>query len=206
VDVPAGTMVAAAAASEREVGEMAEGQSRVITTRGEKVSPNFWRFMLLVGVVAVVFGVVVLANIWGSVKLVTVLAGLFLVFAGGLQFVHAAGAQRKLANLAGGAVVVVLGLALVVWPTSSVKTVAVLVGLAFVIWGVVAAVSAFVGRDEGWVTAAGFGGALALIGIIVMLWPGPTIAILMVLVGLSAIVFGASSIAQGLALRKQVRR
>lgn len=184
---------------------MAEGQSRVITSRGDRVSPNFWRFLLLVGVVAVVFGVVVLANIWGSVKLVTVLAGLFLIFAGGLQFVHAAGAERKLAKMVTGGVVVVLGLALVVWPASSVKTVAVLVGLAFVIWGVVAAVGAFMERAESWATAAAFGGALALIGIIVMLWPGPTIAILMVLVGLSAIVFGASAIVQGLALRKQVR-
>jgi uncharacterized membrane protein HdeD (DUF308 family) len=181
---------------------MSDGHDKVVLSSGRTVSHNFWRFLLLVGVVAVVFGVVVLANIWGSVRLVTVLAGLFLVFAGAMQFVHAAGAEAKMAKYIAGGVIVVLGLALVVWPVSSVKTVAFLVGLAFVVWGVVVVVTALLGRVDGWGTVAIFGGVLALVGIIVMVWPGPTVAILMVLVGLSAVVFGVSSIVQALALRK----
>ena len=154
------------------------------------------------GIVAVIFGIVVLANIWGSVRLVAVFAGLFLIFAGVVQFVNAAGAQRKTGKIVGGLVILVLGLVLVFWPETSVKTVAVLVGLAFLFWGVVMAIAAFVDRGEGWGIAAGFGALLALVGIIVVAWPGPTIAILMILVGVDAILFGASMIAQGLALRR----
>ena len=43
---------------------------------------------------------------------------------------------------------------------------------------------------------------LAIVGIVFIVWPGPTIALLMILVGLSAILFGVASIAQALALRK----
>ena len=64
------------------------------------------------------------------------------------------------------------------------------------------AIAAFVDRSDGWGVAAGFGVLLAIVGIIVVAWPGPTIAILMVLVGLDAILFGISMIAQGLALRR----
>ena len=64
------------------------------------------------------------------------------------------------------------------------------------------AIAAFVDRSQGWGVAAGFGVLLAIVGIIVVAWPGPTIAILMVLVGLDAILFGISMIAQGLALRR----
>ena len=184
-------------------GEMDEQQSVTVVVVNEKaLAHRYWGVMLAAGIVAIIFGIIVLANIWGSVRLVAILAGLFLVFAGIMQLVHAAGAERKTGRIIGGLVILILGLVLVFWPDSSVKTVAVLVGLAFLFWGVVMAIAAFVDRGEGWGIAAGFGVLLALVGVIVIAWPGPTIAILMILVGLDAILFGASMIAQGLALRK----
>jgi uncharacterized membrane protein HdeD (DUF308 family) len=119
-----------------------------------------------------------------------------------VQFVNAAGVERKTGKIVGGLVILVVGLVLVFWPDTSVKTVAVLVGLAFLLWGVVMAIAALIDRGEGWGIAEGFGVLLALVGIVVIAWPGPTIAILMILVGIDAILFGASLIAQGLALRK----
>ena len=169
----------------------------------EKARPHRnWGVMVVAGIVAIIFGIVVLANIWGSVRLVAILAGLFLLFAGLIQLVNAAGAERKTGKIVGGLVILVVGLVLVFWPDTSVKTVAVLVGLAFLFWGVVMALAALVDRGEGWGIAASFGVLLALVGIVVIAWPGPTIAILMILVGIDAILFGASLIAQGLALRK----
>jgi uncharacterized membrane protein HdeD (DUF308 family) len=174
----------------------------VVVVDGKAAAHRYWGVMLAAGIVAVIFGIIVLANIWGSVRLVAILAGLFLIFAGVVQLVNAAGAQRKIGKIIGGLVIVALGCVLVFWPDASVKTVAVLVGLAFIFWGLVMAVAALIDRGQGWGVAAGFGALLALVGIVVVAWPGPTIAILMILVGLDAILFGASMIAQGLALRK----
>jgi uncharacterized membrane protein HdeD (DUF308 family) len=182
---------------------MDEQQSATVVVVNEKaLAHRYWGVLLAVGIVAVIFGIIVLANIWSSVRLVAIFAGLFLIFAGIVQFVNAAGAERKTGKVIGGLLVLILGLVLVFWPESSVKTVAVLVGLAFLFWGVVMAIAAFVDRSEGWGIAAGFGILLALVGVVVIAWPGPTIAILMILVGIDAILFGASMIAQGLALRK----
>lgn len=182
---------------------MDERHSDTIVVVNEKALVHrYWGVILAAGIVAIIFGIVVLANIWGSVRLVAILAGLFLIFAGIVQFVNAAGAERKTGKIIGGLVIVIVGLVLVFWPESSVKTVAVLVGLAFLFWGVVMAIAALVDRGEGWGIAAGFGVLLALVGIVVIAWPGPTIAILMILVGIDAILFGASLIAQGLRLRK----
>jgi len=182
---------------------MDEQQSATVVVVNEKaLAHRYWGVLLAVGIVAVIFGIIVLANIWSSVRLVAIFAGLFLIFAGIVQFVNAAGAERKTGRVIGGLLVLILGLVLVFWPESSVKTVAVLVGLAFLFWGVVMAIAAFVDRSAGWGIAAGFGILLALVGVVVIAWPGPTIAILMILVGIDAILFGASMIAQGLALRK----
>jgi uncharacterized membrane protein HdeD (DUF308 family) len=78
----------------------------------------------------------------------------------------------------------------------------VVVGISFLIWGVAVAIAALVDRGEGSGVIASFGVLLAVVGIIFIVWPGPTVTILMVLVGASAILFGISCIAQGLALRK----
>jgi uncharacterized membrane protein HdeD (DUF308 family) len=173
----------------------------VVTDDGDMIRRN-WGVLLAIGIVAVVFGIVVLANIWGSVRLVAILAGLFLIFAGVMQFVSVRGRRRKTGRIVSGVIALVAGIVLVAWPDASVKTVAVIVGLSFLIWGIAWAAAALIDRGEGWGVAFGFSILLVVVGIVFMAWPGPTIAILMALVGLAAILFGVSSIAQALALRK----
>lgn len=177
-------------------------ESSVVIVTGTRASGRSWGVLLAVGIVAVVFGIVVLANIWGSVRLVAILAGLFLIFAGVMQFVGARGRERKGGRIAAGVIALIAGIVLVAWPEASVKTVAVIVGMAFLIWGIAWAVAALVDRGEGWGVALGFSIVLAVVGIVFIAWPGPTVALLMILVGLSAVLFGVASIAQALALRK----
>jgi len=174
----------------------------VVVVSDDDVVRGSWGVMLAIGIVAIIFGVIVLANIWGSVRLVAILAGLFLVFAGVMQFVSVRGHRRKTGRIISGVIALAIGIGLIVWPDTSVKTVAVLVGLAFLIWGVAWAVAALVDRGEGWGVALGFSIVLVIVGAVFIAWPGPTIAIMMALVGLAAVVFGIASVAQGLALRK----
>ena len=147
-----------------------------------------------------VFGLIVLANIWGSVQLVAIFAGLFLLFAGILQFFVGGGARAG--RIVAGVIAIVAGVALIAWPEASVKTVAVIVGLSFLIWGIAVAVAAIASHGEGYGVVVGFGVILALVGIVFIVWPGPTVTLLMILVGLSAVLFGISAIVQALALRR----
>ena len=174
----------------------------VVVVSDDDVVRGSWGVLLAIGIVAIVFGVIVLFNIWGSVRLVAILAGLFLVFAGVMQFVSVRGHRRKAGRIISGVIALAIGIGLIVWPDTSVTTVAVLVGLAFLIWGVAWAVAALVDRGEGWGVALGFSIVLVIVGAVFIAWPGPTIAIMMALVGIAAIVFGIGSVAQGLALRK----
>jgi uncharacterized membrane protein HdeD (DUF308 family) len=189
----------------------------VVVVDSGRVAGKAWGLVLAVGIVAVVFGILVLANIWGSVHLVAVFAGLFLLFAGVLQFfVGGGGIGRIIAGvlqffvgggggtgrIIAGVIAIVAGVALIAWPEASVKTVAVIVGLAFLIWGISVAVAAIVSHGEGSGVVAGFGFILAIVGLIFIIWPGPTVTLLMILVGLSALIFGISAIVQAFALRR----
>ncbi len=170
----------------------------VVVVRGG--GSRSWGVVLAVGIVAVVFGIIVLANIWGSVRLVAIFAGLFLLFAGILQFFI--GGRARGGRIAAGIIAIVAGIALIAWPDTSVKTIAVIVGVAFLIWGIAVAVAAISARGEGYGVVVGFGAILAILGLVFIIWPGPTVTLLMILVGLSALLFGISAIVQALALRR----
>jgi len=177
-------------------------ESVVVVADGREMARRFWGLLVALGVVALVFGIVVLANIWASVHLVAIFAGLFLLFAGVMQLVSRSTGRSRAGRIFAGLLAIVAGIVLIAWPGASIKTVAVVVGVSFLIWGVAVAIAALMDRDEGSGVIAAFGALLAVVGIIFIVWPGPTVTILMVLVGASAILFGISCIAQGLALRK----
>ena len=135
----------------------------VVVVDGRRAAGGAWGLVLAVGIVAVVFGILVLANIWGSVHLVAIFAGLFLLFAGILQFFIGGGG--KTGRIVAGVIAIVAGIALIAWPEASVKTVAVIVGLAFLIWGVSVAIAAIAARGEGYGVVVGFGFVLAVVGL-----------------------------------------
>lgn len=175
-------------------------ESVVVVSDPGGLASRSWGIVFAVGIVAIVFGVIVLANIWASVQLVAIFAGLFLLFAGILQFFVGGGARAG--RIAAGVIAIIAGIALIAWPDASVKTIAVIIGLSFLISGVAVAMAAIASHGEGYGVVVGFGVILAIVGVVFIAWPGPTVTLLMVLVGLSAVLFGISAIVQGLALRK----
>ena len=161
-----------------------------------------WPPLLVLGVVAVVFGALILVNVWSSLRLLAIFAGALLLLAGVAQLVAALGAARRGAGLAGAVVTLLAGVVVLIWPEGSLKTLTVLVGLSFVVWGVVLAIVSGKLRGGGSSIGMVFGVILAIAGLVVVLWPGPTVTVLMALVGVGAILGGILAVAQALALRR----
>ena len=91
----------------------------IVVVDGRAAAHRYWGLMAALGVVAIIFGIVVLANIWASVHLVSIFAGLFLAFAGLMQFVNVAGAEKKTGRIIAGVLFLVAGLALIFIPEQS---------------------------------------------------------------------------------------
>ena len=168
-----------------------------------------WRALTLRGLVALLFGLVVL--FWPGLVL-TVLAVLFGIYAavdGAITFVPALrspdrGAQKSL-PLAEGVVGIVAGLVAILWPGLSVS------GLAYVIagWalvsGVVKILTAVLLRTEvenGWVLA-GSGALSALFGVLLVVLSGSDVPFLAPLIGGFAVVVGLALIVFALRLRER---
>ena len=170
-----------------------------------------WRALALRGLVALLFGLVVL--FWPGLVL-TVLAFLFGIYAaidGAITFVPALrspdrGAQRSL-PLAEGAVGIVSGLVALLWPGLTPS------GLVYVIAGwavatgalkILAGVLLRAEGENGWLLA-GSGALSLLLGTILVALAGSDVALLAPLIGAFAVVVGLALVAFAFRLRERRR-
>jgi uncharacterized membrane protein HdeD (DUF308 family) len=168
-----------------------------------------WRALALRGIVALIFGLVVL--FWPGLVL-TVLAVLFGIYAavdGVITFVPALRSQergaRRTLPLAEGAVGIVAGLVAILWPglTSS-RLVYVIAGWALVT-GVLKILTAILLRAEvenGWLLA-GSGALSALFGVLLIVLAGSDVPFLAPFIGVFAVVVGLALIVFAIRLRER---
>jgi uncharacterized membrane protein HdeD (DUF308 family) len=172
-----------------------------------------WRAVATIGVLAVIFGVLVL--MWPGISLVVVgvLFGLYLVLSGVLQLVagfgtHAATAMRVLAFLSG-ALSILLGLLCFRSELTSLVLLALWIGIGWLIRGIaqiVAAVSDPAMPARRWQGVLGAIGVLA--GVVLIDSPLPSIGLLTILGGCWLIALGVMELITAFRIRhhsKQVR-
>lgn len=158
-----------------------------------------WGLVLAIGVIAVVFGAIVVANPFDSLETVVALIGVFLIVAGIVGVV--AGRGRGAAGFSGPIVAIVGGVILLVLPGLTLKLATVAVGVILLVWGVVTALSGWRDRDRGAGGSLVGGVVLAVVGLVVVVWPGPTLSLLTFLFGLAVLLFGVAMIVQAIRMR-----
>jgi uncharacterized membrane protein HdeD (DUF308 family) len=160
-----------------------------------------WAVLLVIGVIALIIGIIVIFNPFDSVRFLTVVIGISLITSGVLGIVASLRGRSRI-GVAAPIVALIGGLVLVFIPEGSVKTAAIVVGVILLAFGIVTMVVAFTARKEGgWVPILA-GLAVAVIGLIVVVWPGPTLALLAILAGISIVLFGVGMIAQAFRERR----
>ena len=184
---------------------MSRREAHLLDRRAGWAAHN-WGWLLAFGVIAVVFGIVVLSHAFGSLGALVWLTGLFLLFMGVAQLVTMGRGGARGAHLAGAVVAIVGGIVLLAWPGETLKVVAVVAGITVLAWGVVRAVAAFGGPRETRGHDAAVGIALIVLGLLMVVWPGATVTLIGVLVGLAAIAWGVVMVIGAFNLRKAGRR
>ena len=176
---------------------------------------SFWWIRLVLGLVAVVVGVLVLAWPEATVTVVAVMFGLNLLVDGFMRVLQAIlspaehVAARVLYGLLG-IVSVVIGVLCLRNLLQTVAVLVLLVGLSWLIAGIIELVVVLsTGPPTRWTahTALGLGtGVVAVLaGTVVLAYPKVTLGTLVVLLGASLLVYGAVSIANAFRLRGESR-
>ena len=147
----------------------------------------------VLGLAALVVGVVLLFNPVAAARSLALLLGLSFIVGGLLEIAVGWDAEkRRGASIALGAVLVIAGVLAAVWPGVTLFTLALITGLSLIIHGAARVGLAVVARDEipgwGWLVLAGAVNVLA--GIIAIAWPQATVLVLSLILGAQIAAFG----------------
>ncbi|HWF82651.1 MAG TPA: HdeD family acid-resistance protein [Streptosporangiaceae bacterium] len=184
--------------------QLAEGElSRV----GPGLASAAWPAFIAAGIASIAVGVILLAWPKQTLTVVAVLIGIALIVAGVLGLMdgftsHEASGGKRLVSVVIGLLATVLGLYCIRHYHFTITALAIIVGLFWVIHGVAdIAVSLFIGRFPGRGFTMLTGGLSLCAGIIVLFWPAISITVLVVVIGIWLILYGALAAVLGLRLR-----
>ncbi len=162
-----------------------------------------WILMLIVGIFAVILGIVALANPFAASITATLIAGWSFIFLGALQIYASFGAPTTGAKIAGvlfGLLALAIGVHIVARPLEGLMSLTFAAGILFLVSGVLKAWFAFSGAEGSARMALFFSAAVSLIlgAMVLSNFPQSAAVLLGVLLAIELISSGVSAIALAL--------
>jgi uncharacterized membrane protein HdeD (DUF308 family) len=165
-----------------------------------KAATSRWWMFLVLGVAAVVVGLILLFDLVAAVGTLAAFVAFGLIFTG-LGELTAASRYRTVLSVAAGVLLIAAGVVALAWPDITLWALAVVTGIGLLLSGAVRLGAALGDKPDGWGWLM-VGGILSLVvGIVALAWPGATVLVLALLLGFRLVVFGAVEIAFALGLR-----
>jgi uncharacterized membrane protein HdeD (DUF308 family) len=168
---------------------------------------RYWPFLLLGGLISIVFGALILSIEWSVESLGTFIGVMYILQGLSLALTRPLDGSGRGANLAGGALAAAAGIALIVWPDKGIVVVGVFVGVFVVSYGLLHIVGSLANRQVPyWWLMLVLGLIEVPIGIWALRRPGLTIAVVVTLVGAWAVVYGIWQCVMAFEVRNLRRR
>jgi uncharacterized membrane protein HdeD (DUF308 family) len=184
------------------VSDFAMPDERAQRARIDRATSGWWLFLVL-GALSAIVGVILLFNISDAVRTLALLVALGLIVEG-LGELLAVGRYRTTLGMVAGGLLIVGGILAMFWPGITLWALAVIVGIDLLFHGAVRLAGAM-DRPEGWPWLLA-GGVLSLAaGVVSLVWPGATVLVLAILLGIRLLVFGLAEIAFALTLHEARR-
>jgi|SRR5262245_5825571 len=172
----------------------------------EQVATVWWVF-LLAGVISLVFGALILSIDWTLNGLAAFIGALFIIQGTAYLITKPLDGGTRTTNVVAGLIGIAAGIALLVWPDKGLYVVAIFIGAWLIVSGVLHIVGALADR---WVPHWWLVLILGVIEVPLGIWairrPGITLAILITLIGVWAIVMGIWQIVIAFEVRRLVQR
>lgn len=165
-----------------------------------KAASSRWWLFLLLGAAAVVIGLILLFDLVAAVDTLVLFVSIGLIFTG-LGELTASSRYRTAMSVTAGVLLIVAGVVALSWPDITLWALAVVTGIGLLLSGSARVGAALADKPDGWGWLM-VGGVLSLaVGIMALVWPGATVLVLAILLGIRLVVYGAVEIAFALGLR-----
>jgi uncharacterized membrane protein HdeD (DUF308 family) len=164
----------------------------------------FWWLIGVLGAILVVIGVVLIADVVGAAFTLALLIGFGLIVSGIDEIVQADRHVVRWPSYVLGAGWILTGIIAVAWPDVTLWVLAVVIGVGLIATGLMEIGFAVKFRKAipGWQWALVTGGLALVAGLISIIWPGATVLVLAVLLGIYVLLRGLALLAFAFTLRK----
>lgn len=178
----------------------------------KEIAGRSWIWSIVRGAAAVLFGIIAFVAPIATAFALALVIGLFAIVDGIVDIVDAIryrGATGMTSRIVLGAIGILFGLVVLIWPGLSLEVLVIIVGIWAVVAGILQIVVSVGHRGvpgSGWVWGLVAGILTLLFGVLIMLAPGTGLVTLIWILGVYAILFGIALILLGVQLRKYARR
>ncbi len=174
---------------------------RLTRDAAERLARN-WTMLLLNGIVLVIAGVLIFSIDWSVRSLSTFLGALFILE--GAWAIFTVGIDYRMANLVTGLLSAVAGVAIIAWPSPSLIVLGIFIGSWLIVLGTISISGAFAARKvlPDWWMLLLLGLAEVPLGVLALANPGATLAAIITVGGIWAVVIGAMRIVYAFELRR----
>jgi len=173
----------------------------------DKLSSIWWSFLLR-GIFAVALGV--FAFFWPdlNVGLLVLAVGLYCLADGATGLFGALRHPELRENLLQSLIVGGIGAILIFWPGATLRTLLVLLGAAALVVGIGQLLTArrLAADDPQRGATLSAGGAVAIVGLVLVFWPGSGVAVVSWVIGIAALLIGALLVYLGSMARRMQKR
>ncbi len=161
-----------------------------------------WTTLLFNGVVLVIAGVLIFSIDWSVRSLSTFIGALFIFE--GIWAMATVGIDHRAANLVTGVLSAAAGVVIIVWPSPSLTVLGIFVGAWLIVLGTITISGAFAARRvlSDWWLLLLLGLAEVPLGVLALANPGATLAAIITVGGIWAVVIGAMRIVYAFELRR----
>ncbi|HET9778857.1 MAG TPA: HdeD family acid-resistance protein [Propionibacteriaceae bacterium] len=171
------------------------------------LAKKIWIFAIVRGVLAIIFGLIALFAPIATAIVLAIVVGVYAIVNGVFDIIEAIrhrGSSSMVLRIVLGAISILFGILVLVWPGISLTILVILVGIWAIIIGILQIMASVRHRsvpNSGWVWGI-VGGALSILfGILVLVWPGTGLVSIIWIIGIWAIVWGITLVVLGVQLR-----
>jgi uncharacterized membrane protein HdeD (DUF308 family) len=169
-----------------------------------KLVSKAWWVLLVVGLLFIAFGVVTLFDVARGATIVALFVGGFLILNGFVAMFFHRGSRAV--GIIVGIILVIGGVLVIAYPEYTIATIAVIWGIVLLIGGAGRLVAALAFREYGWGWRLTLGILELVLGLVVLVWPGETAYVLMILLGFYAILAGLVQVIMSFEIKKAPER
>jgi uncharacterized membrane protein HdeD (DUF308 family) len=175
---------------------------RELTRDAAKELARNWTTLLLNGLVLIVAGVLIWSIDWSVRSLSTFIGALFIFE--GVWVMLTAGIAARSANLVTGLLSIAAGVAIIVWPDPTLIVLGIFLGAWLIVVGTISIAGALAGRRllPDWWLLLLLGISEVVLGVLALADPGATLAALITVGGIWAVVIGVMRVVLAFQLRR----